>query len=323
MEHKKIKWFYNKPLSEAELQDIANEIMAGDDLPLDNNFDTDIEESDNDSDTDFDSLFPSTFKNNFKRNGDEKKVNILQDIRLPPNISSEVNDKDNATESSSLYPQTLENKLDGNNDEKQDIVLQDIGFSPTVSSDSVTITTVSLEACTSRKSCEQNTATINRKLRLSKVEVEESAKNEVQEQPARRWKKCSVKTKISDYPEPEGVVEELFDSSETPTSVFIKVLGSIISDITYQSNLYAVQRNIQLDLTEKELLSFIGINFFMAYHQLPNWKHYWNGSPDLGIPLVTNAMSRNRFEKILANIHCNNNLEIPKNNTDKLYKLRI
>ncbi|XP_072380779.1 uncharacterized protein [Diabrotica undecimpunctata] len=222
MEHKKIKWFYNKPLSETELQDIANEIMAGDDLPLDNNFDTDIEESDNDSDTDFDSLFPSRFKNNFKRNGDEKKVNILQDIRLPPNISSEVNDKDNTTESSSLYPHTLENKLDGNNDEKQDIVLQDIGFSPTVSTESVTITTVSLEACTSRKSCEQNTATINRKLRLSKVEVEESANNEVQEQPARRWKKCSVKTKISDYPEAEGVVEDLFDSSETPTSVFIK-----------------------------------------------------------------------------------------------------
>nr|CAH7713910.1 unnamed protein product [Callosobruchus chinensis] len=92
--------------------------------------------------------------------------------------------------------------------------------------------------------------------------------------------------------------------------------------ITFQSNLYSVQKNKHLNLTEKELLKFIGINFFMSYHQLPNWKHYWSRSPDLGLPIVTNAMSRNRFEQILSNLHCNDNTLLPANNRDKLYKLR-
>ncbi|KAJ8973289.1 hypothetical protein NQ317_019596 [Molorchus minor] len=87
---------------------------------------------------------------------------------------------------------------------------------------------------------------------------------------------------------------------------------ALVEDICFQSNLYAVQKNKRLDLTEKELLAFIGINFFMAYHQLPNWKHYWNGSSDSGIPLVSNAMARTRFEQVLSNLHCNDNTQLPK-----------
>ncbi|KAK9746370.1 Transposase IS4 [Popillia japonica] len=60
----------------------------------------------------------------------------------------------------------------------------------------------------------------------------------------------------------------------------------------------------------------------MSYHQLPNWKHYWNGSPDLGLPMITSAMSRNRFEQILNSLHGNDNSQLRTDNRDKIFKLR-
>lgn len=298
-EQQKNKWD-RRPLSEQELQELADRILNGEDLPWDNNFDTDVEESDDEND--FDTPFPNTFENKLTTkilNSDDPNVIILQDIILAPENSSDTENHDTSTSAQCTSSKNLCNQT-GNNSYGE----------PSMSE------------------VRDNEDLPKRQLRSSVLELEETSMVEtkeqpIQEQPARKWKKQNVETKIPDYSETEGIVEELFDESETtPTSVFLKVLGSTISHITFQSNLYAVQRNRNLDLTEKELLTFIGINFFMAYHQLPNWKHYWNGSPDLGIPLVTNAMSRNRFEAILSNIHCNDNLHIPNNNTDKLYKLR-
>ena len=60
----------------------------------------------------------------------------------------------------------------------------------------------------------------------------------------------------------------------------------------------------------------------MGYHELPSWTHYWCGAPDLSVPYVSNALSRNRFAQILSNIHVNDNDAVPNGNTDKLYKIR-
>ncbi|XP_055945334.1 piggyBac transposable element-derived protein 3-like [Argiope bruennichi] len=43
---------------------------------------------------------------------------------------------------------------------------------------------------------------------------------------------------------------------------------------------------------------------------------------DFSVEIVPQTMSRNRFFQILANVHVNDNLRIPQNNQDKLYKLR-
>ena len=69
------------------------------------------------------------------------------------------------------------------------------------------------------------------------------------------------------------------------------------------------------------LHSFFGINLGMGYHELPSWKNYWNIEPDFSVPLISNALPRNRFLLILSNIHFNDNRSVLKNNTDKLYKL--
>jgi hypothetical protein len=60
----------------------------------------------------------------------------------------------------------------------------------------------------------------------------------------------------------------------------------------------------------------------MGYHELPAWKDYWSSSPDLGVKFVSDAMSRNTFQKILQNLHRNDNASLPSNNKDKPFKLR-
>lgn len=70
------------------------------------------------------------------------------------------------------------------------------------------------------------------------------------------------------------------------------------------------------------MLNFIGINFFMGYHKVPNWKNYWSNTLDLGMPFVSSKMSRNRFDIILSNRHVLDNSLIPRDNTDKLFKFK-
>ena len=51
----------------------------------------------------------------------------------------------------------------------------------------------------------------------------------------------------------------------------------------------------------------------MGYHKLPSWVDYWKTDQDLGIPFVSDVMSRNRFGHILWNLNVNDNAQIPQN----------
>ncbi|KAJ8886481.1 hypothetical protein PR048_012692 [Dryococelus australis] len=99
-------------------------------------------------------------------------------------------------------------------------------------------------------------------------------------------------------------VEHFFNQCKTPTDVFVVIAG-YVKDI--------------LNLKEGELLGFLGINFLMGYHKLPLWKHYWSTSEDLGVPVITNGMPRDRFEIILWYLHANDNTSVPDGDKDKMY----
>lgn len=98
--------------------------------------------------------------------------------------------------------------------------------------------------------------------------------------------------------------------------------GPILENICAQSNLYATQRGKTLNLRIEELKAFIGINFVMGYNRLPSWKDYWSTSNDLGVKIISDAMSRKRFDDILCFLHINNNNAKTSDNKDKLFKLR-
>ena len=111
----------------------------------------------------------------------------------------------------------------------------------------------------------------------------------------------------------------------TPQDYFLTFFDSdIIENIVYQSNLYVTQKmktNMK-PITDQEFYSFAGINIIMGYHELPSWTDYWKHDPDLSVPFIANALPRNRFAQILSALHVNDNTAQPKNNTDKMYKLR-
>lgn len=98
------------------------------------------------------------------------------------------------------------------------------------------------------------------------------------------------------------------------------LMDVIIDDLVYQTNLYGTQNDKTLKITKDEMLVFFGINFIMGYHELPAWKDYWSSSPDLGVQFVSIAMSRNTFQKIQQNLHCNDNTSLSPYNK---YTLQI
>ncbi|KAF2899937.1 hypothetical protein ILUMI_06249 [Ignelater luminosus] len=152
-----------------------------------------------------------------------------------------------------------------------------------------------------------------------KDKTDETESQKETDEADREWRKIDVFEIIENYQLEEGAISEQFVGCVTPTDVFVSPLGDNIENVTYQSNLYTVQNNKTLKMTEGELLAFIGLHPFMGYHELPSWKMYWNTSENVNVPLVGKTIARNRFEQILTYLHVRNNQKIPSNNKDKAY----
>lgn len=75
-----------------------------------------------------------------------------------------------------------------------------------------------------------------------------------------------------------------------------------------------IRKIIGISLEINELKAFLGIL------GLPQQDMYWEHPPDVGLPLVYNAMPRNTFKEIKKYLHLNKNAKTDTN--DKMYKLR-
>ncbi|KAJ8928709.1 hypothetical protein NQ314_018719 [Rhamnusium bicolor] len=95
----------------------------------------------------------------------------------------------------------------------------------------------------------------------------------------------------------------------------------IFEYIIEQTHLYAAQKNNHtFSLPVEDLKIFIGILLFSGYHKIPRERLYWSLDEDVSVPIVSNAMSRNRFQEIKKFLHFSDNTKLDK--TDKMYKLR-
>jgi hypothetical protein len=126
-----------------------------------------------------------------------------------------------------------------------------------------------------------------------------------------------------------GHVNLNFDDSEDidPISVFEKVsdLGTLVSLIVEQSELYMKQKGIPFQTNADELSAFFGICLVMGYHVLPSIRDYWSTQPDLQVPYVANTMPRARFETIRSALHfANNDDMLPRTHPqfDRAFKVR-
>ena len=79
----------------------------------------------------------------------------------------------------------------------------------------------------------------------------------------------------------------------------------LLTTIVTQTNLYArTDKNDQdFEVSISELCRFLGILIFSGYHTVPSERDYWSNQRDLGIQLVSEALSSKRFLKIKASFH--------------------
>ena len=59
------------------------------------------------------------------------------------------------------------------------------------------------------------------------------------------------------------------------------------------------------------------------HHKLSSWTHFWSNEPDLSVPFASPVMPRNRLAETLSHLPVNDDLLLPKDNTDRLYILHL
>lgn len=107
----------------------------------------------------------------------------------------------------------------------------------------------------------------------------------------------------------------------SPASLFKLFFDTdTIDQILYWTNLYAQQKNLPGEVTRDELYCFIGVMLLSGYSTVSRRKMYWQNSDDTHNKLVSAAISRDRFQFIMNNIHFNDNGQLHKN--DKFSKMR-
>lgn len=141
-----------------------------------------------------------------------------------------------------------------------------------------------------------------------------------------KWKKANnIKYNINHQPETiKDVEKELFEKIKdlTPTQLFYLFFDdSVLDYIVEQTCLYASQKNETSFVFNKTYLKrYLGILLISGYHTLPQIPDYWSTNPTLGIPIVKQALSRNKFREIKRSIHFSDNNNLDRN--DKKAKIR-
>ena len=118
------------------------------------------------------------------------------------------------------------------------------------------------------------------------------------------------------------------DPLDNPLKVFETLisLDEFLHHLKLESERYAAQNGKTFEVFMDELRAFIGVNFVMGYHKLPNLQNYWErGNPSLSVNFVANVMARERFKEILGNLHLSNNEDVvPRDHSahDRAFKVR-
>lgn len=131
-----------------------------------------------------------------------------------------------------------------------------------------------------------------------------------------------VKGQDTDNPPQEEYHHPLPEEVLQPYQYFQKFFNlELLDAIVYQTNLYAIQRNIstKFSIDANELLVFIGCLIYMGVVQCPSIEDYW--AFDTRIPQIAGAMSSKRFRLIRSLLHFNDN-DHAMTSTDRFYKIR-
>ena len=115
---------------------------------------------------------------------------------------------------------------------------------------------------------------------------------------------------------------EIRTSLKSPLEYFYSFFDSYLIDlITSETNRYAMQKNETQMVSETDLRALIGVLFLSGYVPLPRRKIYWERERDAhNEQLVTKAISRDKFDFVMKNIHFQDNNHL--DTSDKFAKIR-
>ena len=137
-----------------------------------------------------------------------------------------------------------------------------------------------------------------------------------------KWEKCEPEYKSEMITPSKNFYEKLESlQGKSTAEIFEQLLSDVLELMLQQTLTYALQKNDpQFTLELNKIKTFMGILLFSGYHKLPQQNMYWEQSPDTGIPLLYNAMTRQKFKTINRYLHLNENAMIDA--SDKMYELR-
>lgn len=158
---------------------------------------------------------------------------------------------------------------------------------------------------------------VSRVIPQAMPEEEEEVQSSSKKSKNRHWKKEDIQYEpLPDFIHPRP------DFLRQPYEYFSLFFTSEVREhITYQSNLYSKQQDVtsNFNMSEEELLVFLGIIMYMGLVPLPSIVDYW--AVQTRVPQVADFMSRNRFKSIRSKLHFNDN-DQASGSQDKFFKVR-
>nr|CAH7747991.1 unnamed protein product [Callosobruchus chinensis] len=120
---------------------------------------------------------------------------------------------------------------------------------------------------------------------------------------------------------PEWTAEFGVNNNLSPLDLFMCFFDKKVIDmLVYYTNTYASQHNKNNTVTDDEFLCFVGVLILSGYVNVNRRRMYWENSVDAKNTLVCEAISRDRFQYIMTNLHCSDNTLLTAN--DKFSKMR-
>lgn len=136
------------------------------------------------------------------------------------------------------------------------------------------------------------------------------------------WSNTHIQYESNIVFEPAETIESENNNEQTPVSLFSNFFDESIFDLlTKESNRYAALKNQNnKPITTIEMKAFIGILILSGYVPYPRRKLYWEKDKDVHNQLVSEALSRDRFDYIMRVFHMADNNDLSTN--DKFSKIR-
>lgn len=178
-----------------------------------------------------------------------------------------------------------------------------------------------------RKTSESIVATKKRPSTISKEEVPTAgakstvaAKRPKVDKPIRKWVKADL-PQVCKIPD-DTSNNRYSETDSTPASLFEWFIDNdVVQLLVDNTNKYAVHKcRHDFLTTDSELRLFLSILFTSGYAPLPRRRTYWEPSDDVRNLAISGAMTRNRFEELMCNIHVADNDSLPAG--DRMAKVR-